>query len=99
MINHADTPFLYSLQNNRLDEGYEILQMNKIPHVNRPEGMESRETLGCCLGFSLMQTELGGAPKNITITLADEEETLPLPPIAVFYGLNGRVRFYGVYVD
>ena len=99
MMNHTDMPFLYSLQHNRLEEGYEILALGKVPHVNRPEGMDARETLGCCLGFSFMQTKLGGAPAEIDIQLSDEIENLPWPPIAAFYALNGMVRFYGVYVD
>lgn len=66
MMNHVDSPYLYGVQNKKMTEAYEILSLNKQPHVVRPDGLEARETLGCCLGFCLMQTNLG-TPDKIEI--------------------------------
>lgn len=46
-----------------------------------------------------MQSELTGATKEVTVTLTEEEETLPRPPMIVFYGLNGILNFYSVFVN
>jgi hypothetical protein len=47
----------------------------------------------------MIKAELAGLPKEVTVTLSDEEETMPRPPVIVFYGLNGILRFYFVFVN
>jgi hypothetical protein len=69
------------------------------PVIKRPGELSAQETLGACLGFCLLDTELGGAPKTVNVKLTDEEEDLPHPQMLFLYSLNGMLRFYGVYND
>lgn len=46
----------------------------------------------------MIKTKIAGVPETIGIKLDEEEQELPWPPVIAFYGLNGIMRFYGVYV-
>jgi hypothetical protein len=98
MMNHIDSPYIYTFEKNVLTDGYEILTMSEQPRINAPEGLDPTEALGCCLGFSLIQTKVAGVPDKIAVKLDEEDLEVPWPPVIVLYGLNGILRFYGVYV-
>jgi hypothetical protein len=41
MLNHIDTPYLYTLEDSVLSEGYEFLSLGDQPKIYRPEGLEA----------------------------------------------------------
>lgn len=79
MMNHVDTPFLFGVEKTKLLNCYEYTQLIRQPNIKRPKELDARDILGACLGFCLLDTELGGAPKTVNVKLSDEEENLPHP--------------------
>lgn len=99
MSNHIDSPYLFKIKDSKLDECMEYTSLNK-PMVVRPiiddEQIDPTESLGTCLGFSLLTTKPRGSPATVEITLTDEEEDFPYPPVLCMYGLDSKLIFYQV---
>ena len=79
MQNHADHPYYFLVKDGDLSDCCEFTGMT-CPNISRPkckdgeDMMSAQDTLGACLGFTLLQSKLKGAPDLINITLHEEEE-------------------------
>ena len=96
-MNHADSPFYVLIKGGKLHQAYEEINFNK-PFVSRPRDanddvFEARDTLGACLGFAILKTQLANGPKNVSIKLFEEEEDYEYPPVVFQLNLEGTIFF------
>ena len=104
MMNHAQAPFMFKLENKDLKECYELTSLNQF--INLPidpdtdDVLDAQDALGACLGFQVLRTKMEGAPSVVNMTLIEDEgdESLPFPQTLIFYSLDGKLKQYQIFV-
>ena len=61
------------------------------------EMMEPRDTLGCCLGFTVFQSKMAGAPLTIEMETKDEVKEFKWPPFIFMLQLDGTLKWFEFY--